>query len=329
MRSPGFRQRSLTTLQVAATATALFIGLPGSPARAESLTIGSPAPTLDIEHWFHDYEPVTAFEAGKVYVVEFWATWCGPCIASMPSLAKIQKKYPDDLVVISVSKEDPATIEEFLDKERDGTTYRELTAAYRLATDPDGSASNDYMRAAGQNGIPCAFLVGKTGEIEWIGHPMRMDEPVAQVIAGDWDRDAHAVERQEEILVRSRMQLVGRLVQQNKFSEALASLDAIVAEVKTERVQQGLAQSRLRLKMQAEAYQRREDEEAKAASRRELETMRRLLDTAFLLEAGKREEAIAELKKLAEEAKDSRVKTLLQQAVRRLERKITFAADVE
>jgi len=75
--------------------------------------------------------------------------------------------------------------------------------------------------------------------------------------------------------------------------------------------------------MQAEAYQRREDEEAKAASRRELETMRRLLDTAFLLEAGKREEAIAELKKLAEEAKDSRVKTLLQQAVRRLERKIT------
>jgi len=46
------------------------------------LTIGSKAPSIDVEHWVSDgngkFKPVTEFEADKVYVVEFWATWCGP-----------------------------------------------------------------------------------------------------------------------------------------------------------------------------------------------------------------------------------------------------------
>ena len=68
------------------------------------------APALDIEHWIQDgngfFKPVKKFEAGKVYVIEFWATWCGPCIASMPHLAELQNKYRGrDVQVISVSDE--------------------------------------------------------------------------------------------------------------------------------------------------------------------------------------------------------------------------------
>ena len=57
------------------------------------------------------------------------------------------------------------------------------------------------MQAAGQNGIPTAFLVGKTGLIEWIGHPMTMDKPLAQVVAGDWDRSAFA----EQFIAKQKM----------------------------------------------------------------------------------------------------------------------------
>ena len=222
----------------------LLVGLAAQLAWADKLTIGSPAPAIDIEHWFHDKEPITAFKAGKVYVVEFWATWCGPCLASMPHLAEIQDRHSGDLTVISVSDEDPETVEKFLDREKGDTTFRAITAAYSLTTDPDQSVNKDYMKAAGQNGIPTAFIVGKTGEIEWIGHPMRIDEPVAKVIAGEWDRAAYAAELEEETTVRGRIQVLSRLVQQQKFAEALAVIEEILADVKTPRIRERVEELR-------------------------------------------------------------------------------------
>ena len=162
------------------------------------LTIGSEAPDLDIEHWVSDndgsFEHVTKFEKGKIYVVEFWATWCQPCIAQMPHLADLQKKFADQGVqVISVSDEEIDTVEEFLDRPVRGDdqerSYRELTGTYCLTADPDKSVWKDYLLAAEQGGIPCVFIVGKTGLVEWIGHPGLMDKPLKQIVNDKWDRD--------------------------------------------------------------------------------------------------------------------------------------------
>lgn len=178
-------------------------------ASSEDMTIGSMAPPIDIEHWVSTgdgkFEAFNEFEPGKVYVVEFWATWCGPCIASMPHLAELQQHYADrGVTVVSVSDEPLETVEKFLERdvmqsrqsaEAEGEedapkTYGELTSVYCLTTDPDSSVKNDYFRAAGQTGIPCAFIVGKDGVVEWIGHPMGMDEPLEQVVTDSWDREA-------------------------------------------------------------------------------------------------------------------------------------------
>ena len=59
---------------------------------AVTLHIGDPAPPLGPGRWLKG-EPVSAFEPGKVYVVEFWATWCGPCIAAIPHISDLQKQH--------------------------------------------------------------------------------------------------------------------------------------------------------------------------------------------------------------------------------------------
>ncbi len=177
-------------LSIALTATAL-ISFPAFGQDAATLKPGSPAPIPQIEHWVKGKAP-EFFAPGTVYVVEFWATWCGPCRASMPHLTELQKEHPE-IVIVGVSDEPLEKVEPFINSE----AWAEKTG-YRITTDPDRSVHTDYMKAAGQNGIPTAFIVGKDGVIEWIGHPMQMDEPLKQVIAGTFDREAAAKAAAEE-----------------------------------------------------------------------------------------------------------------------------------
>lgn len=198
-------------------------------ASAADLGIGSKAPALNIEYWVQDgngfFKPVTEFEKDKVYVVEFWATWCGPCIQSMPHLAELQNKYRGNGVqIISVSDESLDEVKDLLGKKNEdvGKTFAEVTAAYSLTTDPDRSVYKDYMTAAKQQGIPTSFVVGKTGLVEWIGHPMEMDGPLAAVVDGKWDRDAFKTEMVAQQEMQESMQRLSMLASTGKFAEAIA-----------------------------------------------------------------------------------------------------------
>lgn len=262
-----------------------------SAANADELTIGSKAPALDIEHWVQNgngkFKPVTEFKKGNVYVVEFWATWCGPCIASMPHLVETQKKFADKGVqIVSISDEDLETVDKFLErkykapdaKEEEGDesgdepkTYRDLTSAYCLTTDPDRSASKDYMEAAGQNGIPCAFIVGKDQKIEWIGHPMSMDKALTEVVADKWDRDVFAKEFAESQKMDLLMAKIMRSARGGKTEEALELIDKALAETESPQAKAQLTGFRVQILMQP---------------------------IAKLMQSGKTEEAMEELDKL-------------------------------
>lgn len=227
---------------------------------SEVLTIGSKAPSIDVEHWVSDghgkFKPVEKFKDGNVYIVEFWATWCGPCIASMPHLAETQEQYADKGVqIISISDEDLETVEGFLKRpvrgakkpktaaaeadEKDAAepqSYGELTSAYCLTTDPDGSVKADYMEAAGQNGIPTCFIVGKTGFIEWIGHPMAMDKTLEAVVAGTWDRDVYLKQFQAEQKRDLLMTKLRRMLQRGDTEEAIEMVsEALESAEETEK----------------------------------------------------------------------------------------------
>src|SRR5437667_910319 len=127
------------------------------PKKAESLKVGEPAPPLKVTKWLHGTE-VKEFAPGKVYVVEFWATWCGPCIVMMPHMGELQNEYRDKGVTfIGFSAKDPNNTEE---KVAALVEKRGPKLGYTFAYADDRQTYDAWMKAAGQGGIPCSFVIG-------------------------------------------------------------------------------------------------------------------------------------------------------------------------
>lgn len=231
---------------------------PGSNVAA--LTVGSKAPPLDIASWINPPKgspiPLTeSFKPGNVYIVEFWATWCGPCVRSMPHIAALQKQYADkNVTFIGISDEELPTINAFLDQETQPTspqdkpmTFRQLTSVYRLTSDPDQSSHRAYMEAAGQDGIPTAFLVGKDGVIEWYGLPTDLDPILEKVVNNTWDREAYKVKLAKDKQFEQLMEQVFNAVRQRKFDQAIQLLDEAIAQESDPSVVPQIKQLKLRV----------------------------------------------------------------------------------
>lgn len=157
---------------------------PRKPAPAPTLKAGSVAPALSVDEWVKG-QPVQKFEQGKVYIVEFWATWCPPCIKAIPHLTELQSKHKEDgLTVIGVAGAERASAQGGPDRRLQGVQQFVNTQGkkmdYTVAYDGDRTMWNAWMTPAGRTGIPSSFIVGGDGKIAWIGNPLA-DEFDAEV----------------------------------------------------------------------------------------------------------------------------------------------------
>jgi thiol-disulfide isomerase/thioredoxin len=152
------------------------------------LKVGDAAPPLTVSTWLHGAE-VKGFEPGRVYVIEFWATWCGPCRQIMPHIGDLQDEYREKGVTFigfaSEANDKEAKVNAFVAKQG-------AKLGYTFGFDSASETHNAYMKASGQNGIPCSFVVDKQGRIAYIGHPLFLDFVLPKVLDGTWDQKTGA-----------------------------------------------------------------------------------------------------------------------------------------
>ena len=123
------------------------------------------APTFVVEEWISE-KPETA---GKFVLIDFWATWCGPCKKAIPELNTFQKEFKDNLVVIGISDEIRAKV------------IRQLRPKieYYSAIDTSKTMNDAY----GVTGIPHCVLIDPNGIVRWEGWPQQTSyELTSQVI---------------------------------------------------------------------------------------------------------------------------------------------------
>jgi thiol-disulfide isomerase/thioredoxin len=126
---------------------------PGDPEDAD--ITGKPAPLQFTLKDMNGVDVKLANFKGKVILLNFWATWCGPCRAEIPSLVKLQEQYGKDLVILGVSVDDP------IEKLKPYAT--EMKMNYPVLV---GNGRDDVQDAYGPLwGIPVSVFVDRDGKI--------------------------------------------------------------------------------------------------------------------------------------------------------------------
>lgn len=134
-------------------------------AQEQTLKVGANAPEFSVGSWIQG-EVDGINDPTKTYIVEFWATWCGPCMRSIPHLNKLYQRYRGaGLVIIGISDEPASTVKPFVARKGNSMSYP-------VAVDTSEKVMNEkWMKAAKQDGIPAAFIV-RGGKVLWIGNPL-------------------------------------------------------------------------------------------------------------------------------------------------------------
>ena len=196
------------------------------------LSIGDVAPPLHIDRWLRG-APVQHFEQGSIYVLDFWALWCAPCISLMPHLSALQDRFADRGVrIIGVIGPDTSgtkleDVEAFLERKRGqirmtvaydalDTTNAEPTAGVFR-----GITAATYFKRAQLEGIPTAIVIDRDGRIAWIGQPSELSSVLEAVSNGTWDRATAGARYRAMLEAEPRLQQFKNDLKEGRVAEAM------------------------------------------------------------------------------------------------------------
>ncbi|MDP7008359.1 MAG: TlpA family protein disulfide reductase [Phycisphaerales bacterium] len=139
-----------------------------NPGRATDMQ-GKRAPTLSVTEWISEPVDVT----NKVRVIEFWATWCGPCKKTIPHLNDLAEEFSGTIEFVGISGETAQKVASFQEK---------TPMHYGVAVDPKKTTQNAISCRA----IPLALVISSDNIVRWQGNPSRLTATILkQVVSAD------------------------------------------------------------------------------------------------------------------------------------------------
>ena len=190
-----------------------------------------PYPDMDIaglpEVWLQG-EPIKSWEKDHVYVFEFWATWCGPCLAAMPHMEELHQALDSTgrvhIVGVNVSdRKSPDELKKFL-------ANRPKKVTYTIAVDVNNARSSAvWLNPLKVRGIPFVIAV-KNGKLIWKGHPVRLNESmIREMLKPEFDAAKFNVSPEE----KDRQERAAYISIYNSLNELLKEkgVEAVVARI--------------------------------------------------------------------------------------------------
>ena len=149
----------------APAATGNYPAIRGTISGATDLR-GKQGPEVEVTDWINGEPDLD----NKVIVVDFWATWCGPCRASIPHMNDLANAFEDEVVVLGLSAEPSSTLKGFM---------RRTTMEYTVASDPQRRMTSVVKN----RGIPHGLVISPDGIVRWQGHPASLtEETLGQIV---------------------------------------------------------------------------------------------------------------------------------------------------
>lgn len=207
----------------------------------QSLDIGSVAPPVKVAEWISGQQP--NLRNGKVHVLTFISTWSVQSKGSFPTLNALAQKFRGkaEIAAVCVYEQARATNNAYIDKVRKFVQAQGQKMDFDVACDGfEGTMAKTWMQAAGQRGVPAAFVVGGDGKVLWIGHPLGgLEGTLDAIVGGTYSTEAAATNRKEQqnqqANAASLQQSYNALLARKDYRGAVAALDKIIVAVPSEK----------------------------------------------------------------------------------------------